>query len=158
MRKVAPQMKRIQERHAGDPPKQRQAMMDLYKKEKVNPLKGCLPIFLQMPVFIALYWVLYESVDLRQAPFFGWINDLAAMDPYFVLPILMGASMYGMNLLSPQMPDPMQQKMMKMMPIIFTVLFIWFPSGLVLYWLVNNILSFLQQWYETKRAEKTVTA
>lgn len=158
MRKVAPQMKRIQERYAGDPPKQRQAMMELYKKEKVNPLKGCLPIFLQMPVFIALYWVLYESVELRQAPFFGWISDLAAMDPYFVLPILMGASMYGMNLLSPQMPDPMQQKMMKMMPIIFTVLFIWFPSGLVLYWLVNNVLSFLQQWYETKRAEKTATA
>ena len=158
MRKVAPQMKRIQERYAGDPPKQRQAMMELYRKEKVNPLKGCLPILLQMPVFIALYWVLYESVELRQAPFFGWIRDLAAMDPYFVLPILMGASMYGMSLLSPQMPDPMQQKMMKMMPIVFTVLFIWFPSGLVLYWLVNNVLSFLQQWYETKRAEKTATA
>ena len=154
MRKVAPQMKRLQERHAGDRQKLSQEMMELYRKEKANPLGGCLPMLLQMPVFIALYWVLYESVELRQAPFFGWIDDLAAMDPFFVLPILMGASMYFQQMLNPPMPDPMQARIMKMMPIMFTVLFLFFPAGLVLYWLVNNLLSMAQQWYITYRIER----
>ncbi len=154
MRKVAPQMKRLQERHAGDRQRLSQEMMELYKKEKANPLGGCLPMLLQMPVFIALYWVLYESVELRQAPFFLWIDDLASMDPFFVLPILMGASMYFQQMLNPPMPDPMQARIMKMMPIMFTVLFLFFPSGLVLYWLVNNLLSMAQQWYITYRIEQ----
>ena len=153
MRKLTPQMKRLQERHAGDRQRLSQEMMELYKKEKANPLGGCLPMLLQMPVFIALYWVLYESVELRQAPFFLWIDDLAAMDPFFVLPILMGASMFGQQLLNPPMPDPMQARIMKMMPIMFTVLFLFFPSGLVLYWLVNNLLSMAQQWFITYRIE-----
>ncbi len=153
MRKVAPQMKRLQERHAGDRQRLSQEMMELYKKEKANPLGGCLPMLLQMPVFIALYWVLYESVELRQAPFFLWIDDLASMDPFFVLPILMGASMYFQQMLNPPMPDPMQARIMKMMPIMFTVLFLFFPAGLVLYWLVNNLLSMAQQWYITYRIE-----
>ena len=154
MRKLTPQLKRLQERHAGDRQKLSQEMMELYRKEKANPLGGCLPMLLQMPVFIALYWVLYESVELRQAPFFGWIDDLAAMDPFFVLPILMGLSMYGQQLLNPPMPDPMQARIMKMMPIMFTVLFLFFPAGLVLYWLVNNLLSMAQQWFITYRIEK----
>ena len=154
MRKVAPQMKRLQERHAGDRQRLSQEMMELYKKEKANPLGGCLPMLLQMPVFIALYWVLYESVELRQAPFFLWIDDLAAMDPFFVLPILMGASMYFQQMLNPPLPDPMQARIMKMMPIMFTVLFLFFPAGLVLYWLVNNLLSMAQQWYITYRIER----
>ena len=154
MRKLTPQLKRLQERHAGDRQKLSQEMMELYRKEKANPLGGCLPMLLQMPVFIALYWVLYESVELRQAPFFGWIDDLAAMDPFFVLPILMGASMYFQQTLNPPMPDPMQARIMKMMPIMFTVLFLFFPAGLVLYWLVNNLLSMAQQWYITYRIER----
>ena len=158
MRKLTPQMKKLQERHAGDKQKLSQEMMELYRKEKANPLGGCLPMLLQMPVFIALYWVLYESVELRQAPFFGWINDLAAMDPFFVLPILMGVAMYGQQLLNPPMPDPMQARIMKMMPIMFTVLFLFFPAGLVLYWLINNLLSMAQQWFITYRIEKMDTA
>lgn len=158
MRKLTPQLKRLQERHAGDRQKLSQEMMELYRKEKANPLGGCLPMLLQMPVFIALYWVLYESVELRQAPFVGWIDDLAAMDPFFVLPILMGVSMYGQQLLNPPMPDPMQARIMKMMPIMFTVLFLFFPAGLVLYWLVNNLLSMAQQWFITYRIEKMDTA
>ena len=160
MRRVAPQMKRLQERHADDRQKLSQEMMALYKKEKVNPLGGCLPMLLPMPIFIALYWVLFESVELRHAPFFLWINDLSAMDPYFILPLLMGASMYAQQLMSPAMGDPMQQRMMRMMPIMFTVLFLFFPAGLVLYWLVNNVLSIAQQYYvmrqvEGKQAAKT---
>ena len=151
MRQVQPQMKRLQERYGGDRQKLGQEMMALYKREGASPFGGCLPMLLQMPVFISLYWVLFESVELRQAPFALWLQDLAAMDPYFVLPILMGASMYATTALNPTMPDPMQQKMMKMMPIVFTVLFLWMPSGLVLYWLVNNILSFAQQYYVTKK-------
>ena len=158
MRKLTPQLKRLQERHAGDRQKLSQEMMELYRKEKANPLGGCLPMLLQMPVFIALYWVLYESVELRQAPFIGWIDDLAAMDPFFVLPILMGVSMYGQQLLNPPLPDPMQARIMKMMPIMFTVLFLFFPAGLVLYWLVNNLLSMAQQWFITYRIEKMDTA
>ena len=153
MRRVAPQMKRLQERHAGDRQKLSQEMMGLYKKEGVNPLGGCLPMLLPMPIFIALYWVLFESVELRQAPFALWIDDLAAMDPYFILPLLMGATMYVQQLLSPTMGDPMQARLMKLMPIMFTVLFLFFPAGLVLYWLVNSVLSVAQQWYVMKKTE-----
>jgi len=128
-------------------------MMALYKREKINPLGGCLPILVQMPVFISLYWVLFESVQLRHAPFMLWIQDLSVMDPYFILPILMGASMFLQMSLNPTPPDPMQAKIMKMMPLIFTVFFLWFPAGLVLYWLVNNILSIAQQWYITRKIE-----
>jgi YidC/Oxa1 family membrane protein insertase len=158
MRRVAPQMKRLQERYADDRQKLSQEMMNLYKKEQVNPLGGCLPMLLPMPIFIALYWVLFESVELRQAPFFLWINDLAAMDPYFILPLLMGGSMYLTQLLSPAVGDPMQVRMMKMMPIMFTVLFLFFPAGLVLYWLVNNVLGVAQQWYVIKQTERAQAA
>jgi len=154
MRRVGPQMKKLQERYADDRQKLSAEMMALYKKEKVNPLGGCLPMLLPMPIFIALYWVLFESVELRQAPFFGWINDLAVMDPFFILPLLMGASMFVQQLLSPAVGDPMQMKMMKLMPVMFTVLFLFFPAGLVLYWLVNNILGVAQQWYVIRQTEK----
>ncbi len=154
MRKVTPQLKRIQERYADDRQKLSQEMMALYKKEGANPLGGCLPLVMQMPVFFALYWVLYESVELRHAPFVFWIDDLAAMDPYFILPLLMGGSMFLTTMLNPPMPDPMQAKMMKFMPVIFTALFLFFPSGLVLYWLTNNLLSVLQQWFNTRQAQK----
>jgi YidC/Oxa1 family membrane protein insertase len=153
MRRVAPQIKRLQERYGDDRQKLSQEMMALYQKEKMNPLGGCLPMLLQMPVFLALYWVLFESVELRQAPFFGWIQDLSVMDPFFVLPILMGASMYFQMQLNPPPPDPMQAKVMKFLPVIFTVLFLFFPAGLVLYWLVNNVLSMAQQWFITRQVE-----
>ncbi len=153
MRRVAPQMKRIQERHAGDRQKLSQEMMALYKKEGANPLGGCLPMLLPMPIFIALYWVLFESVELRQAPFMLWIQDLAVKDPFFVLPLLMGGTMYLQQAMSPAMGDPMQVRMMKMMPIVFTVLFLWFPAGLVLYWLINSVLSVAQQWYVMNKAD-----
>lgn len=153
MRRVAPQIKRLQERYGDDRQKLSQEMMALYQKEKMNPLGGCLPMLLQMPVFLALYWVLFESVELRQAPFFAWIQDLSVMDPYFVLPILMGASMFVQMQLNPPPPDPMQAKVMKFMPIMFTVLFLFFPAGLVLYWLVNNVLSIAQQWLITRQVE-----
>ena len=154
MRRVAPAMKRIQERYANDREKLSREMMALYKKEGANPLGGCLPMLLPMPIFLALYWVLLESVELRQAPFIFWINDLAAMDPYFILPLLMGASTYLMQALNPQVGDPMQVKIMKMMPIMFTVLFLFFPAGLVLYWLVNNLLSIAQQTFVYRQVEK----
>ncbi len=154
MRRVQPELLRIRERYADDRQQLSQAMMKLYRDEKINPLGGCLPVLLQMPVFFALYWTLLESVELRQAPFMGWINDLSAMDEYFVLPLLMGASMYIQSLLNPAPPDPMQAKMMRMMPIVFTVFFLFFPSGLVLYWLTNNILSILQQWSISRKVEQ----
>jgi len=154
LKKVAPQMKRLQERHAGDRQKLSQEMMALYKREGANPLGGCLPLLVQMPVFLALYWVLLESVELRQAPFFLWINDLSAADPWLVLPILYGASFFVMQLLQPPPPDPMQARIMRLLPIVFTVLFVFFPAGLVLYWLVNNLLSLAQQWYITRKIEK----
>lgn len=154
MRAAAPKLQRIRELYGDDRQRMSQEMMALYKKEKINPLGGCLPILVQMPVFIALYWVLFESVQLRHAPFMLWINDLSVMDPYFILPILMGASMMLQMHLNPTPPDPMQAKIMKLMPIIFTVFFLWFPAGLVLYWLVNNILSIAQQWYITRKIEK----
>ncbi|MCB1645312.1 MAG: membrane protein insertase YidC [Pseudomonadales bacterium] len=154
MRKLQPEMARLKERYGDDRQQFSQAMMDLYKKEGANPLGGCLPLLAQMPVFLALYWTLMESVELRQAPFILWINDLSVMDPYFVLPILMGASMFITQMMQPEPPDPMQARVMKFMPLMFTVFFLWFPSGLVLYWLVNNILSILQQWYVTRQIEK----
>ncbi len=158
MRRVAPAMKKLQERYGNDREKLSKEMMALYKKEGANPLGGCLPMLLPMPIFIALYWVLFESVELRQAPFFLWIEDLAVMDPFFILPLLMGASMYWMQTLNPQVGDPMQVRMMKMMPIMFTVLFLFFPAGLVLYWLVNNVLSIAQQQYVYRQAEKAQAA
>lgn len=154
MRKLQPEMVRLKERYGDDRQQFSQAMMELYRKEGANPLGGCLPILLQMPVFLALYWTLMESVELRQAPFFFWIHDLSVMDPYFILPILMGISMYVTQMLQPEPPDPVQAKVFKMMPIMFTFFFLWFPSGLVLYWLVNNLLSILQQWYVTRQIEK----
>jgi len=132
--------------------------MELYKKEKINPLGGCLPILVQMPVFIALYWVLMESVELRQAPFMFWLTDLSLKDPLFILPILMGVTMFGQQMLNPTPPDPTQAKVMKMMPIMFTFFFLWFPSGLVLYWVSNNLLSIAQQWVITRKIEKAAAA
>ncbi|MAM00456.1 membrane protein insertase YidC [Hydrocarboniclastica marina] len=153
MRRVTPQIQRLREQYGDDRQKMSQEMMALYKKEKINPLGGCLPILVQMPVFIALYWCLFESVQLRHAPFMLWIQDLSVMDPYFVLPILMGASMFLQMSLNPTPPDPIQARVMKLMPLIFTVFFLWFPAGLVLYWLVNNILSIAQQWVITHQIE-----
>ena len=154
MRKAQPKMLAIREQYASDKQKQSQAMMELYKKEKINPMGGCLPILVQMPVFIALYWVLMESVELRQAPFALWIQDLAVMDPYFVLPLMMGASMFFMQKLNPPPPDPMQAKLMQWLPVVFTFFFLWFPAGLVLYWVVNNLLSMAQQYYITRQIER----
>jgi YidC/Oxa1 family membrane protein insertase len=158
MRAVAPQLTRLKELYGDDRQRMSQEMMALYKKEKINPLGGCLPILVQMPVFISLYWVLFESVQLRHAPFMFWINDLSVMDPYFILPLLMGASMMIQMSLNPTPPDPMQAKIMKMMPIVFTIFFLWFPAGLVLYWLTNNILSITQQWYITRKIEAETAA
>ena len=157
MRRVAPAMKKLQERYSNDREKLSKEMMALYKKEGANPLGGCLPMLAPMPIFLALYWVLLESVELRQAPFMFWIEDLSAMDPYFILPLLMGASTYLMQSLNPQVGDPMQVKIMKLMPIMFTVLFLFFPAGLVLYWLVNNLLSIAQQTYIYKKVESERT-
>ena len=153
MRKVAPRMKTLKERFGDDRQKLNQAMMELYKTEKINPMGGCLPILVQIPVFIALYWALLESVDLRQAPFIFWIKDLSVMDPYYVLPLIMGISMFIQQRLNPAPPDPIQAKVMMALPFVFTVFFAFFPSGLVLYWVVNNILSITQQWIITRRIE-----
>ncbi len=153
MRAVAPKLAALKERFGDDRQKMSQAMMELYKKEKINPLGGCLPILVQMPVFLALYWVLLESVEMRQAPWMLWITDLSIKDPFFILPIIMGATMFIQQRLNPTPPDPMQAKVMKMMPIIFTFFFLWFPAGLVLYWVVNNCLSIAQQWYITRSIE-----
>lgn len=155
MRRVQPKLQNIRAEYADDKAKQSQAMMELYKKEKINPMGGCLPILVQMPVFIALYWVLMESVELRHAPFMLWIDDLSVMDPYYVLPLMMGASMFFMQKLNPPPPDPMQAKIMQWLPVIFTFFFLWFPAGLVLYWVVNNLLSMAQQYVITKQIEKS---
>jgi YidC/Oxa1 family membrane protein insertase len=146
MRKLAPRMKALQERHKDDRQALSQAMMELYKKEKVNPAAGCLPILIQMPFFFAYYWVLIESVEMRQAPFLLWIDDLSKRDPFFVLPLLMGAAMLFQMRLSPAPPDPVQARVMQIMPIVFTAMFALFPAGLVVYWLTNTVLSILQQW------------
>ncbi|MEK9825731.1 MAG: membrane protein insertase YidC [Methylotenera sp.] len=150
MRELAPRLQSMKEKFGDDRQKMQMAMMDLYKKEKINPMGGCFPILIQVPVFIALYWVLLGSVELRHAPFFGWIKDLSAIDPYFVLPILMGATMIIQTKLNPKPTDPMQAKIMTWMPVVFSVFFFFFPAGLVLYWLVNNVLSIAQQWYINK--------
>ncbi|ALZ82683.1 MAG TPA: membrane protein insertase YidC [Pseudomonas sp.] len=153
MRAVGPRLQALKEQHGDDRQKMSQAMMELYRKEKINPLGGCLPIVVQMPVFLALYWVLLESVEMRQSPWMFWITDLSAKDPFFILPIIMGGTMLVQQMLNPAPPDPMQAKVMRMMPIIFTFFFLWFPAGLVLYWIVNNCLSILQQWYITRKIE-----
>jgi len=153
MRVVAPKLQRIKEQYPDDRQKLQQAMMELYKTEKINPLGGCLPIVVQIPVFIALYWVLLGSVELRHAPFFGWITDLSVPDPFYILPIVMAASMVVQMRLSPEPPDPVQARIMKVMPFIFGAFFFFFPAGLVLYWVVNNILSIGQQWYITRQIE-----
>ncbi len=158
MRRVTPKITQIRERYGDDRQRMSQAMMDLYKKEKINPLGGCLPILVQIPVFIALYWVLLESVELRQAPFILWIQDLSIRDPFYVLPLLMGISMFLQQQLNPPPPDPIQAKVLKVLPFVFTLFFAFFPSGLVLYWLVNSVLSILQQWYITRRIEKAADA
>lgn len=155
MRMLQPKLTALRERHGDDRQKMSQGMMELYKKEKVNPLGGCLPILVQMPIFISLYWVLMESVELRHAPFMLWIDDLSVRDPYFVLPILMGVSMFMIQKMSPTtITDPMQQKVMQFMPIIFTFFFLWFPAGLTLYWLVSNVVTIAQQWYIFRQLEK----
>lgn len=154
MRKVAPKINAIREECGDNRQKLQEEMLKLYRTEKINPMGGCLPMLLQMPVFIALYWVLMESVELRHAPFLGWINDLSVMDPYFVLPILMGVSMYFQQQMNPAPPDPMQAKIMQFLPIIFTIMFLWFPAGLVLYWLINNLSSMAHQYYINKLVER----
>jgi YidC/Oxa1 family membrane protein insertase len=158
MKLVTPKMTAIRERHKGDPQKMNQAMMELYKTEKINPLGGCLPIVVQIPVFIALYWVLLASVEMRNAPWLGWIQDLASPDPWFILPVLMAVSMFIQTKLNPTPPDPIQAKVMMFMPIIFSVMFFFFPSGLVLYWVVNNILSIAQQWFITRNLQTPTPA
>jgi len=155
MRMLQPKLQAMRERIGDDRQRMSQEMMELYKKEKVNPLGGCLPIFLQMPIFISLYWALMESVELRHSPFFGWIHDLSAQDPYYILPLLMGASMFFIQKMSPTtVTDPMQQKIMTFMPVMFTFFFLFFPSGLVLYWLVSNIVTLIQQTLIYKGLEK----
>ncbi len=155
MRMLQPKLTAMRERIGDDRQRMSQEMMELYKKEKVNPLGGCLPILLQMPIFISLYWALMESVELRHTPFFGWITDLSAQDPYYILPLLMGASMFLIQKMSPTtVTDPMQQKIMTFMPVMFTVFFLWFPSGLVLYWLVSNIVTLIQQTLIYRALEK----
>jgi len=156
MRALAPEIAKLKEKFGDDRAKMSQGMMELYKREKANPLSGCFPIIIQMPVFIGLYWMLMETVELRHAPFMLWIHDLSVQDPYFVLPLLMGATMFIQQTLNPTPPDPMQAKIMKMLPIVFTVFFLWFPAALVLYWVTNNILSITQQYVITKRIEKTM--
>ena len=151
MRKLQPRITALRERYAADKQRMNQAMMELYRQEKINPLGGCLPILVQIPVFIALYWVLLESVELRQAAFIGWLDDLSLHDPYFVLPIAMGVTMLIQQKLNPTPPDPMQAKIMMALPFVFTFFFLFFPSGLVLYWFVNNVLSIIQQWVITKK-------
>ncbi|MCR6668084.1 MAG: membrane protein insertase YidC [Methyloversatilis sp.] len=158
LRLVTPRMQQIKERHGNDRVRMQQEMMELYKTEKINPLGGCLPILIQIPVFIALYWVLLGSVEMRNAPWIGWITDLSIKDPYFVLPIIMGVTMFVQTKLNPTPPDPIQAKVMLFLPVIFTGMFLFFPAGLVLYWTVNNILSIAQQWQITRMIESGKTA
>lgn len=150
MRELAPRLELMKQKFGDDRQKMQMAMMDLYKKEKINPMSGCLPILIQIPVFISLYWMLLGSVELRHAPFFGWITDLSAIDPYYILPIIMGASMIIQTKLNPKPTDPIQAKVMMFMPVVFSIFFFFFPAGLVLYWVVNNIISIWQQWYVNK--------
>ncbi|UHD18842.1 membrane protein insertase YidC [Thiocapsa bogorovii] len=154
MRQLAPRLQALKDRYGDDKQRLNQAMMEMYKTEKINPLGGCLPILIQIPVFISLYWVLLESVELRNAPFMLWLDNLSAPDPYFILPLIMGVSMFVQMKLNPPPPDPMQAKIMMALPFVFTVFFAFFPSGLVLYWTVNNLLSIAQQWHITRTIEK----
>lgn len=158
MRELAPRLQRLKEQYGDDRQKLHQAMMEMYKTEKINPMGGCLPILVQIPVFISLYWVLLGSVEMRHAPFMLWIQDLSAVDPYYVLPILMGATMIIQTKLNPKPADPIQAKVMTIMPIVFSVFFFFFPAGLVLYWLVNNILSIAQQWHINRSTEKAAAS
>lgn len=158
MRRLMPKMQQLKEAYGDDKMKMQKATMDLYKKEKINPFGGCLPMLVQMPVFIALYWVLLESVELRHAPFVFWLHDLSVRDPFFILPLLMGATMYIQTALSPTPADPMQAKVMKFMPIMMTGLFLMFPAGLVLYWFTNGALGILQQWYITRKIDAAYEA
>jgi len=153
MRKIAPRMKTLKERYGDDRQRMSSEMMKMYKEEKINPLGGCFPILIQIPVFIALYWVLLESVEMRNAPFALWIQNLSEQDPYYILPVLMGVTMFIQQKLNPAPVDPVQQKVFQFMPMVFTIFFLFFPSGLVLYWVVNNTLSIAQQWIITKRIE-----
>ncbi len=154
MRKLTPRIQALKDRYGDDKQRMQQAMMEMYKKDKINPMGGCLPMLVQMPFFIALYWVLMESVELRQAPWMLWIQDLSIKDPYFILPVIMGATMLVQQKLNPAPPDPMQAKMMMALPFVFTAMFAFFPSGLVLYWVMNNALSIGQQYVITKRIEE----
>jgi len=151
MRKLQPRLAQLKESYGDDRQRFNTEMMELYRKEKVNPMGGCLPIMVQIPVFISLYWVLIETVELRQAPFLLWVQDLSAQDPYFVLPVIMGITMFLQQRLNPAPVDPLQAKIMRMFPIVFTVFFLFFPAGLVLYWVTNNTLSIIQQWFITKK-------
>ena len=153
MKKVTPRLTQLRERYGSDRAKMNQAMMELYKEEKINPLGGCLPIVIQIPVFIALYWVLLATVEMRHAPFYGWITDLSAQDPWYILPVIMAVSMFIQTKMNPTPPDPIQAKMMLIMPVVFSVFFFFFPAGLVLYWVVNNILSIAQQWQISRMIE-----
>jgi YidC/Oxa1 family membrane protein insertase len=157
LRELTPRLQSMKEKFGDDRQKMQQAMMELYKTEKINPLGGCLPILIQIPVFIALYWVLLGSVEMRHAPFMLWIQDLSATDPYYV-PILMGLTMIVQTRLNPTPTDPIQAKVMMIMPIVFSVFFFFFPAGLVLYWLVNNILSIAQQWHINRATERATAA
>lgn len=150
MRELAPRLESMKQKFGDDRQKMQHAMMELYRTEKINPMSGCLPILIQIPVFISLYWMLLGSVELRHAPFFGWIQDLSAVDPYYILPLIMGASMIIQTKLNPKPTDPIQAKVMTWMPVIFSIFFFFFPAGLVLYWVVNNIVSIWQQWYINK--------
>jgi YidC/Oxa1 family membrane protein insertase len=154
MRKFTPRIQAIKDRYGDDKQRIQTAMMELYKKEKINPLGGCLPILVQIPVFIALYWVLLESVELRQAPWILWIESLSEKDPWYILPLIMGVSMFVQQKLNPAPPDPMQAKIMMTLPFVFTIFFAFFPAGLVLYWVVNNLISIAQQWYITRKIEQ----
>lgn len=158
MRVIAPEMQRMKEEFGDDRMRFSQEVMAMYKREQVNPLAGCLPLLLQMPIFLALYWVLMESVELRHAPWLLWITDLSSMDKWFILPLIMGVTMYVQQMLNPQPTDPMQAKVMKMLPIIFTVFLLFFPAGLVLYWIVNNLFTIGQQWYVNQQIEKDMAA
>ena len=158
MRRLMPKMQQLKESYGDDKMKLQKATMELYKKEKINPFGGCLPMLVQMPVFIALYWVLLESVELRHTPFIFWLDDLSVRDPFFILPLLMGATMYFQTALSPTPADPMQAKVMKFMPIMMTGLFLMFPAGLVLYWFTNGALGILQQWYITRKIDAAYEA
>lgn len=155
MRKIQPKFQSIRERYGDDKQKLNQAMWEMYRKEKINPIGGCLPILIQMPVFISLYWVLIDSVELRQAPFMLWIQDLSTRDPFYILPLLMGISMFVQFKLNPKPPDPMQEKIFMIMPVLMSAFMAFFPAGLVLYWLANNLLSIAQQWYIIRKFEET---